>query len=183
MNIRTKIINAVIKASGARSYLEIGCQNRNNNFNHIECDLKVCVDIDPKANPDVCMSSDDFFNQNNIDFDVIFVDADHSYLQAKRDIFNAIKWANKFVFCHDTNPLDKKYTAPEWSGEVYKAIIDVSNLGNYDFVTFLEDPHGITMINVNEEMDPPRDSIKHMTFEEFQEKRDYILRVEKWSEI
>jgi hypothetical protein len=181
MNIRTQIINAIITASGARSYLEIGCQNRDNNFNHIRCPIKVCVDIDPKAEPDVCMSSDEFFKQNHVSFDVIFVDGDHSYKQASRDIFNAITWADKFVFCHDTNPIDKAYTSPDWSGEVYKAIIDLRNTTDLDFVTFLEDPHGLTVINVNEAR--KHEHLTPTSFEEFQAKRDQILRVEKWSEI
>lgn len=39
--------------------------------------------------------SDDFFAENKNEYDIIFVDGDHSYLQTKKDIDNAWKFIKK----------------------------------------------------------------------------------------
>lgn len=170
-NVRTKIINALIQHLDAKSYLEIGTQDKNENFNQIKCNHKFCVDVDPKSKPDFVGTSDSFFERQER-FDVIFIDGDHSYNQAKKDILNAIKLANKAVVCHDTNPLNKEYTKPEWSGEVYKVI---SELG-HDIKTYLDDKHGLTIIYPSsEKFDSER--VPCETFEQFEANKAKILNI------
>ena len=41
---RTEIINRLIEKSNYKNYLEIGLDNPDNNYNHIVCENKECVD-------------------------------------------------------------------------------------------------------------------------------------------
>ena len=51
-------------------------------------------------------TSDEFFNQNNEKFDVIFIDGLHHYDQCQADAINSLKCLNKngFIFFHDFIP-------------------------------------------------------------------------------
>ena len=182
MNVRTQIINELIQRIGAKTYLEIGCQNRENNFNHIVCEKKICVDIDPAANPDVRMSSDDYFENYQMPFNVVFVDGDHSHEQSLKDIMNALDIAVMLVICHDTNPIDEKYAGPEWSGEVFKTIVEVNNRTDYHYYTYLEDPHGLTVIQkrVKRGQIVPLEPVE--TFADFEKNRQTILNVHSWKD-
>jgi hypothetical protein len=59
--------------------------------------------------PDNCIfmqiKSDEFFRANNINFDLIVIDADHSEEWAYKDLSNAIKFG-KNILMHDTANLD-----------------------------------------------------------------------------
>jgi hypothetical protein len=181
VNIRTSIINQLIQRYGAKTYLEIGCQNRENNFNHIDCEYKRCVDIDPAAKPDFLMSSDDFFVQNGLfDWDVIFIDGDHSYEQASRDLMHALDLTTKLIFMHDTHPLNEQYTQPGWSGEVYKVIIDLYNgiPGTNKYQTYLEDKHGLTVIYPT--IEGHRGKLECGSYKEFDRMKQEILNIQPW---
>mgnify|MGYP000058903745 CR=1 FL=1 len=150
---RTDAINFLIKEYGFKSYLEIGTQTRAQNFDKIVCEYKVCVDSDHKSEADFIMTSDDFFKANDVNFDVVFIDGDHSYRQSKKDVENALKHLTEggVIVMHDTLPDNLEYTNPEWCGEVYKTALEMA--AKYEVRTFNGD-HGVTVIypfNVNNE--------------------------------
>jgi len=145
---RTAIINFLLsKLKRETTYLEIGVRNPADNFNHINSNTKYSVDpgIEFKKNPvDFQLTSDDFFAKldsneilnNEIRFDVIFIDGLHLAEQVNRDIINALRYIKEdgFVVLHDCNP-PTEYHAREnynynhtpagayWNGTTWKAFL------------------------------------------------------------
>lgn len=125
---RTEIIQSLINKINAKSYLEIGV-GPGNNFNNINCDHKVCVEPHPAVPVTYTLTSDQFFNQNNEFFDVIFIDGLHESDQVYRDITNSLKVLNEggYIVCHDMSPyceIIQRYPQAqpgEWTGDCWKA--------------------------------------------------------------
>lgn len=106
--------------------MEIGVRNPSDNFNHINATKKCSVDpgVEYEQNPaDFKMTSDDFFRKlsnsellnNNIKFDVIFIDGLHLAEQVDKDISNSLKYIKNdgFIVLHDCNP------PTEWHAREY----------------------------------------------------------------
>ncbi len=132
---RTNIINALIKRHGYKSYLEIGVQNKKNNFDLIECEKKMCVDPDLQADADYVMTSNDFFDawygNSQPKIDCIFIDGLHEHEQVKRDIYMALNCLsdNGRIIVHDCNPTSELMQrvpreAKQWTGDVWKAWVE-----------------------------------------------------------
>ena len=144
--LRTEIINFLLSKNND-NYLEIGVRNPNDNFNQIIAKNKYSVDpgVEFKTNPvDFKMTSDVFFQKltnndilnNEIKFDVIFIDGLHLADQVDRDISNALKFIKDdgFIVLHDCNPPsewhareDFKYSHTPaygaWNGTTWKAFL------------------------------------------------------------
>jgi hypothetical protein len=127
---RTDVINELIAAHGFKSYLEIGVRNARDNFARVECPHKVGVDCTHKAEDVLFMRSDEFFEQNEEQFDLIFLDGNHTYEAAKADLLAAFeaKTESSLVVLHDCLPASKQEAQPErpenrnlsWCGEVWR---------------------------------------------------------------
>ncbi len=136
MNTRTDLINYLIKQYNLQSYLEIGLQNANNNFNHIRCQEKTSVDPDPVARAIFHGTSDEFFERygklrNPAPIDLVFVDGLHHAEQAARDTMNAIRVGAKYVVLHDCYPDKEEFTqvprkTKRWFGDVYKVAVELA---------------------------------------------------------
>lgn len=151
---RTDIINYLIKTYNYSTYLEIGLDDPNNNYNLINCKNKECVDPffteDHRNGYDVQLSiekmkeiekiltykmtSDNFFKQNKKTYDIIFIDGLHLKEQVNKDIINSLKILNKNgkIVVHDCLPNSEgAQIVPrkqiEWNGDVWKAIPDLRN--------------------------------------------------------
>jgi hypothetical protein len=145
---RTDIINYLINKNNFTHYLEIGLDNPYSNFHHIKCSTKLSVDpyfkedhdqFDIKLTSELDelmsiylthkMTSDEFFAQNVMKFDLIFIDGLHTKEQVARDIYNSLcvlKPHGKIVV-HDCLPLCKEHQLiprcmQNWTGDVWKAI-------------------------------------------------------------
>ena len=86
---RWDIINRLILELEYKSYLEIGVR-RGACLSRIEAKEKVGVDPRSPVEDVLHMISDEFFQQNESTFDVIFVDGDHRWPQALRDVLNSL---------------------------------------------------------------------------------------------
>lgn len=68
--------------------------------------------------------TDEFFDQLDPSerFDLIFIDADHSYGQSLADFMNAQRFLveDGFVIFHDTYPLNDDFIDPDWCGDCYR---------------------------------------------------------------
>lgn len=139
MKTRTDLLNFLADTYKLERYLEIGVQNRNQNYDSIKCRLKVSVDPDPSADVGFHCTSDQFFedihpwwvkdgNPGMSHFDLIFIDGLHTKEQVKKDFENALKVLspNGFIVLHDCNPLKEEHTIVprpkpgHWNGDVYK---------------------------------------------------------------
>jgi hypothetical protein len=133
---RTDIINNFIQKFGYKSYLEIGTQNPNGNFNQIEIKNKYSVEPFPPTGLNAndysfVGTSDKYFDFISPDtkFDIIFIDGLHHYQQVLKDIENSLNHLsdNGTIVCHDCLPTTEKMQerddhGGEWTGDVWKAI-------------------------------------------------------------
>lgn len=128
---RWDLINTYIKKYGFLSFLEIG-HDRGEAFNQIEIENKVSIDPNEKTNPTFVMTSDDFFEQYNTRYDIIFIDGLHEHAQVDRDIKNSLNHLNKggVIIMHDCHPTDEAcqkhlFIGPggPWTGDCWKAYI------------------------------------------------------------
>ena len=92
---RWDLIQHIIKKYNFQNYLEIGC-DKDQSFSKISVDKK--VGVDPVSGGNVRKTSDDFFQDNKQNFDIIFIDGLHHYEQVKKDINNSLKFLNKNGF-------------------------------------------------------------------------------------
>lgn len=181
---RYERINAIAHEIDAAAYLEIGVQ-RANTLSMVNVDRKVGVDVkflldaptEEALRNQNCelfeMTSDEFFASfnNEIKFDLIFIDGLHIFEQACRDLLNSLSHITDrgIILLDDTFPtslaaaqpnvnraqtirkLEPAYTNSErlstaWMGDVYKVLFFVDKmLPNYTMLHFSED-HRQTML-------------------------------------
>jgi predicted O-methyltransferase YrrM len=67
-------------------------------------------------------TTDEFFAQNRRTYDVIFIDADHSFASVKKDFVNSLKILNPMgiILIHDTNPMSEYLKEPGYCGDSWK---------------------------------------------------------------
>lgn len=183
---RYDIINKLIKARNLSSYLEIGL-DRGQTFNEVEADIKISVD--PAKNqyahsaPTHLMTSDEFFNQNDRTFDIVFIDGLHHADQVYRDIKNSLDVLNPggVVVCHDMNPTQEaQQIVPRkqktWTGDCWKALVTFRQEHLPYKVKVVDTDWGVGII---EESDTPDDLVvkDKLTFKNFEKNRSKWLNL------
>lgn len=151
---RAALINALVRDLGARSYLEIGC-NDNACFREIDAPRK--VGVDPLSGGTCRMTSDDFFASNSERFDVVFIDGLHTAEQVLRDFENALGCLNPggAIVFHDCDPaLELRQMVPQrtgmWNGNVWKAFLRVRTRPDVDAVVAdLDHGCGVALVRPN----------------------------------
>lgn len=136
---RTAIINTLFDKYNFQSYLEVGLEYPENNFDMIHAKVKESVDPFPKGDCTHVMTSDQFFSTYpDKRFDVIFIDGMQVKDQAYRDIRNAMQILNEggFIILHSVDPRHECLTVTYeeflknggcWLGTMYKAFIKAKN--------------------------------------------------------
>lgn len=156
MHTRTHIIQFLIDTFHYKTYLEIGVRKASKNYNIIKVDTKYGVDPNPKEDykNSFKMTSDEFFKQNKMKFDLIFIDGDHRMFQTDKDIINSLNCIteNGTIVLHDCNPIEEKHQVEEyvpgvvWNGSVWKSIAKLRcNRKDLDIVVVNRD-HGVGII-------------------------------------
>ena len=170
---RTYIINHLIEKYNYKSYLEVGVQNMNNNFNQIRCKDKTGVDPEPltvwktpkriikytkkendkyfAADNLYLMTSDRFFSQDSRKYDIIFIDGLHYADQVYKDLKNALESLNPGgrIVVDDLNPGNKEMQkvprmTKQWTGDCWMGWVEFRI--DYDFQAFVIPP-GVGVIN------------------------------------
>ena len=146
---RWDLIEQIIKIKKIESYLEIGCDN-NHLFEKINVPNK--VGVDPREGGNVKKTSDEFFKNNKVFFDLIFIDGLHEYEQVNRDIENSLNFINNdgFILLHDCLPSTLRSQAVPrysyyWNGDVWKSIVKFRHYDNLNIKT-IEIDEGISVI-------------------------------------
>ena len=110
---KNQTINFFIEANKYKKYLEIGGQPSaaTATFNAINCELKECMDPDPRAEATYELTSDDFFDKfrGQKKYDIIFIDGWHEHQQVFNDIKNSIDFLEDdgVIILHDMIPLTR----------------------------------------------------------------------------
>lgn len=147
---RYHIINELINKHGFISYLEIGCQ-LNQTFNAVDCQLK--VGVDPERGGTNRETSDAFFANNKMTFDIIFIDGLHTAEQVLKDIENALKFLNPkgVIVCHDMNPETEliqrvPMQSSDWSGDCWKAFVKLRQTRKDLTMSVINTDYGVGVI-------------------------------------
>lgn len=128
---RADMINMIAKKINAKSYLEIGVQT-GKTYRAVEVRDKTGVDPDPIwKDPTHLMTSDQFFDQIDGDYDIIFVDGLHHSEQVYKDIENAITRLRDggVILVDDVAPLKRSWQTREpsdvhWCGDVWRGWLE-----------------------------------------------------------
>jgi hypothetical protein len=153
-----KFFEFLFKYLKPECYLEIGVRQCET-FNVVAKYCKKAIGVDIIKSPVTksrkvefhLKSSDEYFKtlSDDVTFDVVFIDGDHSHEQSLKDFMNVKDRVieDGFIFLHDTYPFDEKYITPEACGEVYKTAqyIKENLIDEFEILTLPINP-GVTMI-------------------------------------
>jgi len=186
---RTQLLQYLITKFNYKSYLEIGCAN-DWNFNQINAPINVGVEPHPAHGGTVKMTSDEFFAQNQMKFDLIFIDGLHISDQVDRDIANSLLFLNDngTIVMHDCNPVGEEnqrqyVVVSDWNGDCWKSFVKVRSLPNVDAAVGNFD-HGCGILRVR----PNSNQISlvnevSLTWDNFASKRQEWLRLMSFDDL
>lgn len=129
-------------------YLEIGCRD-DETFANIFHASK--IGVDPVMGGTMRMTSDAFFAMlRHEQFDVIFVDGDHSFRQSLVDAENAVVRLDDggMLILHDACPREARLTHEHCSGEVWRTFLTIRREPLLDAVLLdmRDDPVGLGIV-------------------------------------
>ena len=152
-NRHPTFIRMLLEHLECKSYLELGL-GKGETF-VLACEVTPhCVGVDVnlrfKTKKGIIhkMTTDQFFLGNKETFDLIFIDADHSFEQVKVDFASAIEILNSngFIVLHDTDPVEKRMLNFGYAGDCYKIIDYIRSLGQYDILTLPISKPGLSIV-------------------------------------
>jgi len=136
---KVELTNLLINKFQYKNYLEIGCES-DNNFRQIIIETK--IGVDPVSGGTHRMTSDDFFVENKIMFDIVLIDGLHISDQADKDIINSIRFLNNngTIIMHDCCPVSEEDQRQQrvhdtWNGDVWKSFVKQRANPNIDSAT------------------------------------------------
>jgi predicted O-methyltransferase YrrM len=96
-------------------------------------------------------TTDSYFKtlHTDVKFDMVFIDADHSYEQSLKDFINIEKYVvdDGFIFLHDTYPHTEEFLDPSICGDTYKTAHYIKSYMSDDFeILTLPFSPGITVV-------------------------------------
>lgn len=139
-------------------YLELGVR-AGVNFQAIAKHCKKAIGVDTSPPPFELSSNmeyhtmytDEYFENldEDIMFDMVFIDADHSHQQSLKDFLNVKDKVVKdgFIFFHDTYPYNEKLFVPNLCNDVYKTALYIKQnlIDEFEIVTLPINP-GVTIV-------------------------------------
>jgi hypothetical protein len=184
----TDLLIYLAKRIKAKSYLEIGVQNRFKNLERMGITDSIGVDPDRNSQADCIMTSDRFFEINKKKFDLIFIDGMHEKEQVERDFNNSVCCLNRggLIVMHDTAPeaeylthvpRDKK---GRWLGDVYKFICHLNSINGIDFRT-MDFDNGCTVAWIDEEA--KGFEVPEITWDYYLQNKDGLLRIVDFAQL
>jgi predicted O-methyltransferase YrrM len=96
------------------------------------------------------MDTQEFFAQNKETFDLIFIDADHSFEAVRADFYGAMDILNPggLLVLHDTDPENDALMADGYCGDSYRIVTEFlfREANSYAFITLPLNEAGITLV-------------------------------------
>ncbi len=142
---RADVINLACVRIRAKSYLEIGVQT-GKTFEAIDVVDKIGVDPDPYSLATLHITSDMFFQLNQRQYDVIFVDGLHHAEACYKDIRNALVCLNEggIILVDDLVPTIEAHQTRQpshihWTGDVWKAWFRICSELDSEYECFIVD--------------------------------------------
>lgn len=141
---------------------------------------ETCWCVPPPATH-IGITTDEFFSSlRDEKFDVIFVDADHTYTGVVKDFTNAIKHLNPggIILVHDLVPKSKEHSTDEggsWNGSGFKMLAYFLEIGYPCAV--LDCDFGLTAFRSPQPIEFP-ESVQDITYEEFCQR---LIRAPRYS--
>lgn len=149
MTTRTELINHLIKRFKYERYLEIGV-SEGECFKAVQCAVKVGVDPDESTPATYHCTSDDFFEINKMEFDIVFIDGLHEERQVMLDAFNSLTRLRRggLIILHDVNPQEEIHQrvpreSKTWNGDVWKAWMRLASMGFYGITVDIDHGCGV----------------------------------------
>ena len=152
----TKFFEFLFSYIRPECFLELGIRT-GSNFKALSkyCERAIGVDILPHDGVNILphetkvegnmefyqMTTDDYFDQlhEDIMFDAVFIDADHSHEQSLKDFMNVKDRVieDGFIFFHDTYPCDPKWLDASICSDVYKTALYIKRhlIDEFEIVT------------------------------------------------
>ncbi len=154
---RFAVVNILLSKFQNPSYLEIGCA-ADDLFNSVPVPVEKKVGVDPFSGGTVRNTSDDFFQVNEMQFDVVFIDGLHTYEQVRRDVINSIISLNAggWIAIHDMLPRNwieqhnPCISQGAWTGDVWKVAFELIQTEGIEF-KILKIDCGVGVIKVNKQ--------------------------------
>lgn len=148
------------------SYLELGIGNCIN-FNSIKSKNKMSVDIVPN----IAMfhgTTDEYFAQLPADvrFDIVFIDANHTYEYVVKDFNNSIDHANHWILLHDMFPPDEGAAHPALCGDAYKVLYHMLKYTNFTVYPMINN-YGFTLVKLPATKIELSEETKNLPYAEF----------------
>ena len=150
--LRNEIIKALISKFRYQSYLEIGVCN-GDCFETINCVKKVGVDPADTSPATYKVTSDEFFDKNLLNYELVFIDGLHHSEQVFKDITNALEVIPKYgtIVCHDMNPIEEIHQrvpreSKHWNGDCWKAWAKMRSIFNHLEMFVVDTDNGVGII-------------------------------------
>lgn len=181
MKHKEQYINEIINKNNYKNYLELGFGN-GTNFNKIKVDSKVSVDVNGEA--DFNEGDLEFFNQNEKEFDCVFIDSDHIAEHVRKVIIESLKVLSKdgCIILHDTLPKNKEMQIvprkqTSWTGDVWRAAVGLKeSYPDMRIETYRAD-YGLTVVYPEGKKVRKHFENMEMTYEEFNENKVELLNI------
>lgn len=180
---RTDIINHLIKKNNYKRYLEIGVRDPESNLNLIDIEHK--DGVDPAGRCNYPITSDNFFEQldENVKYDIIFIDGLHLDYQVEKDITNSLKHLSDggTIVMHDCSPIKEEHQVEEyvlgttWNGTTWKAYVKFRMTDENLNMCVVDTDHGVGIISKGKQTLFPKSDI--LDFKLLDENRKEILNL------
>ena len=180
---RTDIINHLIKKNNYKRYLEIGVRDPESNLNLIDIEHK--DGVDPAGRCNYPITSDDFFEQldENVKYDIIFIDGLHLDYQVEKDITNSLKHLSDggTIVMHDCSPIKEEHQVEEyvigttWNGTTWKAYVKFRMTDENLNMCVVDTDHGVGIISKGKQTLFPKSDV--LDFKLLDENRKEILNL------
>jgi hypothetical protein len=183
------LINDLIQTRKYKSYLEVGVKNCNT-FGKVICETK--IGIDPAWTKDESniykLASDEYFERMRDTFDLVFIDGLHEKQQVLRDVYNSLRVLNPggMILLHDCLPKTERNQGPyfggDWTGDVWKAMVEIRKDSSIDSVT-VDIDWGVGLVINRPNSLTLNCPVADLNWKDYVDNRDSYLRVVKDTEI